>query len=366
MADQAHDGCSRSRTVSILLCNYNDSQFLADSLGGICGQTRPADEIVIVDDGSTDDSLRIIASFAERYPAIRVLRNDQNRGLMYSIHRALEEARMEFVVWASADDVLLPIFLERNFALLEQFPEAVMSCSRLATFIDGTDEVVHYTPELFRDAFDLGPEPTFLTPAAFEKRLGLSHLWISGNTVVVRREKLIAFGGFDPKLRWHADWFTFYALALRHGICLIPETLAMMRVRPGTFSSTGMHNKEEQRKTLQILIDTIRAPRNRDIRGIVYRRPAVLSPFGKNLLFAAMRRPRSWVLAGFFGRWLVKHWLKSHGLGWRNVPRHLLRKYLGKPLLPSAQEVTANPPVGGLRAVLPLSVKVFLKKAFRL
>jgi glycosyltransferase involved in cell wall biosynthesis len=79
----------RPATVAIVLSNYNHARYLPESLAAICGQTRPAGEILIIDDGSTDDSVAVIEDFARREPAIRVLRNERNLGLQASIARAL-------------------------------------------------------------------------------------------------------------------------------------------------------------------------------------------------------------------------------------------------------------------------------------
>ena len=83
---------SRPVTVSVLLCNYNDARYLPHSLSAICTQTRLPEEVIVLDDGSTDNSLEIIESFAERHPFVRVLKNETNRGLLYSINRALQRS----------------------------------------------------------------------------------------------------------------------------------------------------------------------------------------------------------------------------------------------------------------------------------
>ena len=98
-------------TIAILLANYNDSRYLRDSLEGIFGQTDPADEVILVDDASSDDSVPIIEGFLPRHANARLIRNERNCGQHASIERALAAARSEYVVWAAADDRLLPRFV---------------------------------------------------------------------------------------------------------------------------------------------------------------------------------------------------------------------------------------------------------------
>lgn len=295
----------REFTVSVLLCNYNDSRFLPDSLQAICDQTHIPDEVIVVDDGSTDNSLEIIQEFADRYPFIRVLKNEKNRGLLYSIDRAIKETRSEFLVWAAADDLLLPYFLQRNIECLQQNPAAGMTLSRLAVFRDGSNEITDFTEKNHGIAFDFGTAPKYYSPAALRERLQQSYLWLSANTVVARRSALIQAGGFDPDLRWHADYFAFWVVALRNGVCTIPETLALMRQREQTYSSSGMNNPVEQLATLGKLGDKLTAKGWRDIGIVAFHCPSLLSPFGDQMFKALLRSPRRWPFALTYGRWLA-------------------------------------------------------------
>jgi glycosyltransferase domain-containing protein len=296
---------SRDRvSVSVLLCNYNDSQYLQTSLSAICEQTRPPDEVIVVDDGSTDNSLDIIRDFARRYPFMQILTNERNRGLLYSIDRALMQASSEFVVWAAADDRLLPNFLERNVEYLAQNRNVQMTLSRLATFQDGSDEIYSYTELNHGPAFDFGTNAKYWSPAELRERLKKHYLWLSGNTSVVNRNCLIRAGGFDKNLRWHADYFAFWVVALRHGVCTIPETLAAMRERAQTYSSSGMSRRTEQRATLARLADKLVTLGWRDIGLAVFRCPSLISPFGPLMLEVLLVRPRRWPFAATYGRWL--------------------------------------------------------------
>src|SRR5262249_46041006 len=148
--------------------------------------------VIVLDDGSTDNSLEVIEGFARRYPFIRLLKNDTN-----SINRALREARYDFIVWAAADDRLLPNFIERNLQCLRDYPAAKMTFSRLAVFRDGSEDIIVFTKRRHGEAFDFGPAPIFLSPELLRKRLQQSYVWISANTVMASRGALIEAGGFD-------------------------------------------------------------------------------------------------------------------------------------------------------------------------
>lgn len=319
-------------TVSILLCNYNDSRFLPESLQAICGQTHTPDEVIVVDDGSSDNSLEIIQGFAERYPFIRVLKNETNRGLLFSINRAIAEARSEFLVWAAADDILLPNFLRRNIECLQQHPEAGMTLSRLAVFRDGSKEVTNFTEKNHGIAFDFGTEPKYYSPAALRQRLQMSYLWLSGNTVVARRSALIQVGGFDPDLKWHADYFAFWVVALRNGVCTIPETLALMRQREQTYSSSGMNNPAEQLATLGKLANKLTTKGWRDIGLVALHQPSLLSPFGRAMLRALIRKPQRWPFAATYGRWLIEQSgaYRPHPGGFLRWLIFILRRIVGR------------------------------------
>ena len=180
----------RTVTVSVLLCNYNDARYLPDSLSAICTQTRLPEELIVLDDGSTDNSLEIIQDFAWRYPFIRILRNETNRGLLYSINRALNASRCDFIVWAAADDRLMPNFVERNTQCLREHPTAGLAFSRLAVFKDGSDEITPFTEKSHGIAFDFGAAPLFLSPETLQQRLQQSYLWISANTAMANRAAL--------------------------------------------------------------------------------------------------------------------------------------------------------------------------------
>lgn len=107
--------------ISVLLPVYNGAAFLRTAIDSILGQTCADFELLILDDGSTDDSREIAASYAD--PRIRRVDNGQNLGLIATLNRGLELARGEFIARMDADDISLPRRLARQVAFLEGHPK---------------------------------------------------------------------------------------------------------------------------------------------------------------------------------------------------------------------------------------------------
>ena len=280
----------RRPSVGVLLANYNDAPFLRTSLEAILAQTDPADEIVVVDDGSTDGSAAYIELMLRRHPNACLLRTDKNQGQHAAIQRALLAAQSDYVLWASADDLILPEFVERGRAMLERHPGVGVCFSRLTAWRDGTSTVTEFTEHNHGPAFDLGECPRHYSPKDLKSILRHHYLWISGNTVLARRDALLEAGGFPLELRWHADWFAFYAIALRHGACSIPQTLALMRERPATYSRSGMNDPRQQARVLRSIMNTLKRPCNRDLLPIFRACPSLLSPLGRTIVIANLRQ----------------------------------------------------------------------------
>lgn len=276
-------------TVSILLSNYNGSPYLYTSLEGICNQTHPADEIIIIDDGSKDRSLEIIKKYSKIHKNIEVLVNKENKGLIYSINRALNESKSDYIIWAASDDYLMPHFLERSLETLEKYPKAGICFSQFAVFIDGTTQKRIYSKSWAGAAFDLGDEPHFLNPEMFYNRLKRSYLWMSGNTILARRDALLEMHGFLSLLRWHADWFAFLIIAMRYGLCIVPEVLTFMRERPQSYSRNGIKNRQQQADVLKSLLFLIKSEEFKDVQHFFRDCPSLFTPFGMDVFFMMIK-----------------------------------------------------------------------------
>jgi len=216
--------------LSVVLTSYNYARYLPAALQALAAQTRPADELIVIDDGSTDDSVAIITSFLGRFAEARLVQNPRNLGTIANLNRGLELARGEVVYFAAADDITYPRLFERGTALLEEHPVAALFSAR-SDIIDALGRI----ESTLATAIPLR-SPGYIAPAAVARILMQDDNWLTGNTTLYRRAPLIAAGGFAPELGSFCDGYVSRLLAARCGAGFSPEVLGAWRRHAGGFA----------------------------------------------------------------------------------------------------------------------------------
>ncbi len=117
-------------TISVLMPVYNGSEYLADAVESILAQTFGDFELIVVDDGSTDDSLEILQEYAKRDRRVRLI-SRPNTGIAGALNDAIATARAPLFARMDADDIALPLRFEKQVAFLEAHPEVVLVGSRV-------------------------------------------------------------------------------------------------------------------------------------------------------------------------------------------------------------------------------------------
>lgn len=107
--------------VSIILPAYNCEKYIAASVASILQQVYDNFELIVVNDGSADNTLAILSSIADK--RLRVLNNDGNKGLIYSLNRAIDESKGEFIARMDADDVATNDRIEKQVHWLLHHPD---------------------------------------------------------------------------------------------------------------------------------------------------------------------------------------------------------------------------------------------------
>lgn len=110
-----------SKMVSVIMCYYNEEKYIREALESVICQTYPNIEIIIIDDGSTDLSSKIVSEYHD--PRIRYYKNEKNMYLAYSRNRGLKLAKGDFACFFDADDIMESTKIERQVKYIEEHPE---------------------------------------------------------------------------------------------------------------------------------------------------------------------------------------------------------------------------------------------------
>lgn len=135
------------RKISVAMAIYNCAPTLREAIDSIINQTYKDWELILCDDGSTDDTLKIAREYESMYENILVIKNEQNIGLAASLNHCIEYAQGDYIARMDGDDISLPDRFEKEMAILESHPEyAIVSCAMI-NFDENGDWGLQRKPE---------------------------------------------------------------------------------------------------------------------------------------------------------------------------------------------------------------------------
>jgi glycosyltransferase involved in cell wall biosynthesis len=224
---------SSAPRLSAVIPNFNHGALVGDAVRAIAEQTPAADEIIVVDDGSTDNSVEVLERLSREIPNLRVIRLEENRGAIFALNHGLKHARGDYINFGAADDLVQPGLFAAMLDVLKLHPQAAFACCE-AIVTETESGRIEYRPPV-------RPSNTeaYFPPARVRNLLRKIDNWILSGTAVVRRDLVLDFGGFDPALGAFTDGFLFRKLALRHGFCFVPRLGLTWRV-----STTGLSRSQ--------------------------------------------------------------------------------------------------------------------------
>lgn len=211
---------SQAADISVVIPAHNAAWCIAKALGSVLDQTLPPREIIVIDDGSNDDTSEVLARYGERIHAI----HQSNGGLSNARNRGIEAARGDWVALLDADDYWLPTKLERQMCLAGRNPD-VGFCSTSARVETPDGELLGYwdCPQT--------ADPTL--QVIFEHNAAVAG---SGSAVVVRRDQLMTAGLFDESLRSLEDIDMWMRLAAICEYGCVEDPLTVITKRPDSMS----------------------------------------------------------------------------------------------------------------------------------
>lgn len=208
--------------ASVLLPVYNGGKYVARAIESALAQSLSDIELVVVEDGSTDDTPDVLQRYAldER---VRVVRHERNLGLVTSLNDGLAVCRSEFVARLDADDVALPTRLQRQKAVFDKHPDTVLCATAYERVLPSGDLIRAACPPLTHGALAIammiGNRPCH-------------------STIMFRRSSVLAVGGYDPAWFPVEDYDLWLRLLATGRYCGLPTVEARYLENPDGISAS--------------------------------------------------------------------------------------------------------------------------------
>lgn len=233
--------------ISAILPNYNDSELLPNAIQSLLNQTETLTEIIIIDDGSTDNSLAIIEDLMNQHHHIRLVQHEKNQGVCAALNHGIEHATGDYVILCAADDWYNENMIALAKQAIRKTPRAGLICG---------DAIINRfdMQESFKRTLPYSKKNDWITPDEFQAIAKSGYVGFNGGGgMLLKRQAILEAGLLHPELRWHCDWLLYFAIAMKHGIYYVDEVFIHIHMRQNSYSEGKRHLKIQK----QVMIDTV-------------------------------------------------------------------------------------------------------------
>jgi len=236
-----------SPEVTVLIGAYNSAATLQRAIDSILAQTVTELELIVVDDGSSDDSAALARRAAARDPRVRVLELGENVGISRSLNDGLRAARAPYVAVQDADDHSEPGRLQAQLAVLRERADVAVVGSRMH--------------EVDRSGNVLAPRTSFAAGDVAGVLMRFNP--IPNTSCCMRREAVLAFGGYDARYRYAMEYDLWLRLAERWKLIALDKPLSTR-----VMSDSNVAARAERAQIAEAILIRLRAlRRRRTLRG---------------------------------------------------------------------------------------------------
>lgn len=227
--------------VTVLMPVYNGEKYLREAIDSILNQTFTDFEFLIIDDGSTDSSIKIISSYPDS--RIKLIKNDNNQGLVYSLNKGLYLAQGEYIARMDCDDISLPKRLEKQL----QFLNTNSNVGTIGTWVQVINAqkepqtIWQYPSEDFAIKWSLCFNSPFAHPS-----------------VMFKKNLILSINGYDQNMTNAEDYDLWWRLSKITSFANLPEILLLYRQHNNSVTANYWQNHiEKVGKINQTIIENI-------------------------------------------------------------------------------------------------------------
>ncbi|MFO7653430.1 MAG: glycosyltransferase [Candidatus Krumholzibacteriia bacterium] len=257
--------------MTVVIATYNQGRYVGMAIRSILDQDYPCLELIVVDDGSTDETPAVLEEFVDD-PRVRILRQP-NQGQTIAKNRGCREARGKYLGFCDGDDFWLPGKLGTQVPIMEA-DEGIAVVYGESRWIDSEGrEVPTYRAKRYS--------------GQITAQLLIEN-FITFPTVLVRRSAFEDLGGFDERLTMSIDYDLWLRMSVAHGFRYIPQVFACYRIWDGQMSA----RVEERLRNAMALLERFHEANPDAVSGMVRRRARAYTLTTRGLWLARSGRSR--------------------------------------------------------------------------
>ena len=204
----------RTKLISVIIPVYNGANYVREAIDSVLHQTLDDYELIVVDDGSTDDTPAIVQSYGVGLTYIR----QKNQGVAAALNNGIGHSQGNYIAWLSHDDVFLPNKLECQIQFLKRF-QKFKACYTDLYIIDSNGTIIREVVT-----------PWYPRQKAIRALFG--HVYIDGSSMLIERSSFDTVGLFNEEYRYTQDTEMWIRMLRRFEIGRVPEKLLKSRVHP--------------------------------------------------------------------------------------------------------------------------------------
>lgn len=220
--------------ISIITASYNYANYITDVITSVINQTYSDWELIIVDDGSSDNSVDIIKSFCDNDARIKLYQHEgsTNKGLKESILLGLEKASGDWIAFLESDDFFKPENLAKKVEIIEKNPSVTLVFNKV--------EFIGDKKRSKKTEKDLSPTQVELSKMTFPRNMFYDfckkNMILTFSAVIVKKEKLKAVD-FNTNIDALLDWWLWIHLSYKNEFYYLDEELTQWNIHPDSYIS---------------------------------------------------------------------------------------------------------------------------------
>lgn len=232
--------------VSVILPTHNAARYILEAVESALKQVYPNKEIIVVDDGSTDNTRDVLASYLDKIVYV----SQENRGVSSARNTAIQHARGELIAFLDADDIWLPNKLDTQMRFLANHPKVELLFSDAEIFNSNETIVPSFmSQKMSGPQLNEGEIGT-----ADVSELLLTENFVVTSTVVAKKECVEGLGGFNESLRSVEDRDLWLRVARRYAVGYMSSVLTRKRVHDCNISSDSLLALQSRVKVLEMAV----------------------------------------------------------------------------------------------------------------